>query len=127
MGPFLGPNLIESITSFSATAFVLSWTITAWSLVRLRRKYPAMNRPYKIPGGIGMGLFAGMISSLVFIFMFVKSSPFYIGKLTVTMFTIWMSIGIILYLVAGKRRKGLGVAELEKGVFGTEMPHLKPL
>lgn len=125
LGPFLGPNLIDSITSFSATAFVLSWTITAWSLVRLRRKYPDMKRPYKIPGGIGMGIFAGMSSSMAFIFMFVESSPFYIGSLAVKMFVIWMSIGGILYLIAGKQRKGLSAAELEKGVFGDTIAHLR--
>ena len=125
LGPFLGPNLIDSITSFSATAFVLSWTITAWSLVRLRRKYPDMKRPYKIPGGIGMGIFAGLSSSMAFIFMFVESSPFYIGSLAVKMFVIWMSIGGILYLTAGKQRKGLSAAELEKGVFGDTIAHLR--
>lgn len=119
LGPFLGPNLIDAITSFSATAFVLSWTITAWSLVRLRLKYPDMDRPYKIPGGIGMGFFAGMISSLVFIFMFVESSPFYIGTLAMKMFIIWMAIGILLYFLARKQRKGLSSDELEKGVFGS--------
>ncbi|MEL3905733.1 MAG: APC family permease [Treponema sp.] len=118
LGPFLGPNLIDAITSFSATAFVLSWTITAWSLVRLRRKYPDMRRPYKIPGGIGTGIFAGAVSSLVFIFMFVKSSPFYIGSLSVKMFIVWMAIGVVLYLFAGKQRKGLSMYELEQGVFG---------
>ena len=125
IGPFLGPNLIDSITCFSAAAFVLSWTTTAWSLVKLRRKYPDMARPYKIPGGIGMGIFAGLIASSVFIFMFIKGSPFYIGTLAVTMFLIWMSIGIALYLLSGKQRKGLSAEELEKGVFGTCMSRSK--
>lgn len=119
LGPFLGPNLIDSITCFSATAFMLSWTITAWSLVRLRRKYPDMKRPYKIPGGIAMGFFAGGVSSLVFIFMFVKASPFYIGGLAVKMFIMWMVIGGGLYLASRGQRKGLSAAELEEGVFGS--------
>ena len=121
LGPFLGPNLIDSITSFSATAFMLSWSITAWSLVRLRQKYPHMERPYKIPGGIGMGFYAGIISSAAFMFMFIPASPFYIGALAVRMFIIWMCIGVSLYIISGRQRKGLSGAELERGVFGAYM------
>ena len=53
IGPFLGAGLIGSITSFSAAAFVLSWCITSFSLIRLRKIAPDMERPYKIPGGDG--------------------------------------------------------------------------
>ena len=119
MGPFLGPNLIDSITCFSACAFVLSWTITSWSLVSCRKKFPDMERPYKIPGGIAMGFFAAIVSSLVFIFMFVPASPFYIGDLAVKVMIIWMIIGIVLYLLCSGQRKGLSREELEAGVFGT--------
>ena len=117
IGPFLGVNLIDSITCFSATAFMLSWTLSAWSLVRLRIKHPEMKRPYKIPGGIGMGLFAVILSTIVLICMFIPASPFYVGALSIKMFLGWMIIGTILFLVSGLRRKGLSREELEKGVF----------
>ena len=127
IGPFVGPNLIDSITSFSATAFVLSWCLTSWSLVQLRRKYPVgkeaehgLVRPYKIPGGMAMGLFAAILSSLAFIFMFVPSSPFFIGSMAVKMFVAWMLIGILLFLACRGSRKGLSREELESGVFGSK-------
>ena len=120
-GPFLGPNLIDSITCFSATAFVLSWSFTSWSLVKLKKSHPEMERPYKIPGGMAMGLFAAVVSSLVLICMFIPVSPFFVGSLSVKMFVCWMVIGLVLYLGSFGQRKGLSRKQLEEGVFG----HLK--
>ena len=100
VGPFLGPNLIDSITCFSASAFMLSWSLTTWSLVVLRKKYPNWNRPYRIPGGIVMGLFAAFCVSASFVLMFVPASPFYVGGLSVKMFCIWMAIGLLLYIAS---------------------------
>lgn len=117
-GPFLGPNLVDSITCFSGAAFMLSWTLTCWSLVALRKKYPDMERPYKIPGGIVTGCVAGIISLAAFIFMFVPASPFYIGKVAVMMFCIFFAVGVVLYLATSGQRKGLSEAELAEGVFG---------
>lgn len=120
-GPFLGANLIDSITCFSAAAFVLSWLLTACSLVQLRRKHPEMKRPFRIPGGIWTGLFAAIVSGLVFFFMFIPSSPFFIGRLAVIMFLAWMAIGFLLFFLNRKQRLATPKEEIEKGLFGTDM------
>ena len=116
-GPFLGANLIDTITCFSAAAFVLSWCITAFSLVRLRKKHPEMPRPFRIPGGIATGIFASVVSLAVFIFMFVPASPFFIGKLAVIMFLVWMAVGFALYLLNRGERRKMTAEEIEKSVF----------
>lgn len=118
-GPFLGANLIDSITCFSAAAFVLSWLLTSCSLVQLRRKHPEMKRPFRIPGGIWTGLFAAVVSGVVFVFMFVPSSPFYIGDLAVTMFLAWMAIGYMLFFLNHKERSTTSKEEIEQGLFGS--------
>ena len=120
-GPFLGPNLIDSITSFSGAAFILSWMITAWSLVMCRVRYPDKKRPYRIPGGIATGIFAGTVSSAAFIFMFVPSSPFYIGATAVKMFFGWLAVGLLFYLASFPQRRKLTNEELEMGVFGSAL------
>lgn len=119
IGPFLGAGLIGSITSFSAAAFVLSWTLTSFSLIVLRKKEPNLNRPYKIPGGLAMGWFAAIVSLVVFILLFVPGNPVYMGGLAVKMFIGWMIIGIILYLLSGGQRKGMTKEELRAGVFAS--------
>lgn len=80
IGPFLGAGLIQDITSFSAAAFVLSWTITSYSLIRLRKKEPNLERPYKIPGGIAMGAFSAIVTTVVFVLLFTPNNPVYWAK-----------------------------------------------
>ncbi len=117
-GPFVGANMIDPLTTFSAAAFMLSWCLTAWSLVLLRKNHPEMERPYKIPGGMATGLFAAILMTVVLVCAFIPVSPFYVGDMAVKMFIIWMAIGVIFFLVSGGQRKGLSEAELEEGVFG---------
>ena len=117
IGPFLGAGLIGDITSFSAAAFVLSWTLTSFSLVALRKKEPDLERPYKIPGGIGMGYFASIVSAVVFVLLFVPGNPVYMGRLAIIMFVGWMVIGLVLYLVSSGQRRGMTQDQLREGVF----------
>ena len=117
IGPFLGAGLIGDITSFSGAAFVLSWALTSFSLVRLRKTEPNLERPYKIPGGIGMGWFASIVSAVVFVLLFVPGNPVYMGGLAIKMFVGWMIIGIILFIASSGQRRGKSLAELKDGVF----------
>ena len=117
VGPFLGANMIDSITCFSAAAFVLSWALTCWSLIMLRKKEPNLNRPYKIPGGLAMAGFAAIVATVVLICMFIPASPFYVGAQAVKMFIGWLIIGLILYLASSGQRKGMSLADLKHGVF----------
>ena len=121
IGPLLGANLIDTITCFSALAFILSWMITCWSCFVLRKKCPDMERPYKIPGGIAMAGFAAIVTTIVFIMSFIPASPFFGGKLAIKMLIGWLVIGIILFLASSGQRKGLSEEELEEGVFGSRM------
>ena len=117
IGPFLGAGLIDAVTCFSGTAFVLSWFLTSCSLVALRKKHPEWHRPYKIPGGIGMGVFAAIVSGVVLILSFIPSSPVYVGGLAIKMFFAWLVIGIILYLCCAGQRKAMPQAEREAAMF----------
>ena len=117
VGPFAGAGIIGDLTCFSGAAFVLSWMLTSFSLVRLRKTEPDLERPYKIPGGIGMGYFASIVSLVVFVLLFVPGNPVYMGNLAIIMFIGWMVIGLILYLASSGQRRGVSQAELKDGVF----------
>lgn len=116
-GPFLGANLIDTITCFSGAALIFTWTITSSTLVTLRIKHPEMERPFKIPGGTATGVFSTVVTGLVFIFMFVPSSPFYVGAIASKMLVVWMVVGIILFALCSNRRKGFSREELLAGLF----------
>lgn len=118
IGPFLGGNLIDIVTCFSAAAFVLSWMITAWCLIRLRKTMPNANRPYKIPGGMPMAYFAAIVATLIFILLFIPGNPVYMGTKAVIVFIVWIIIGFALFFINGKERNNLSKEEREKAVFG---------
>lgn len=117
VGPFMGSNLVDSLTCFSSAGFILSWCLNSWSLVRLRYTEPELNRPYRIPGGLVTGYFAGIITTLIMVLMFIPMSPLYIGNLAVTMFFAWISVGMLLYFSCAGRRKGLTLEEKRADIF----------
>ena len=117
VGPFLGANMIDAITCFSAAAFVLSWAMTAWSLIRLRKTEPNLDRPYRIPGGMATAYFAAVVATVVLICMFIPASPFYVGSQAVKMFFGWLVIGLVLYLASSGQRRGMSQEALKHGVF----------
>ncbi|MBQ5950958.1 MAG: APC family permease [Lachnospiraceae bacterium] len=104
LGPFLGPNLIDAITCFSAITFSISWGMCAWSMVFLRKKAPEIPRPYRMPGGLPAGLFAAIAMTLVVAFMLLPFSPFYVGSLSVMAFAGWSLLGAVLYAISRAAR-----------------------
>ena len=113
----MGSNLVDSLTCFSSAGFILSWCLNSWSLVRLRYTEPDLKRPYRIPGGLVTGYFAGFITTLIMVLMFIPMSPFFIGDLAVKMFFAWMAVGMVLYFSCAGRRKGLTLEEKRADIF----------
>jgi len=67
---------------------------------------PDANRPFKIPGGLPMAWFAAIVSTVVFVLLFIPKNPVFMGTTATIMFFGWMAIGIILYICnMGERKK----------------------
>lgn len=116
-GPFLGSGLISSITSFSGIAFVLSWFLTACSLVRLRKTMPNAHRPYKVPGGKAMGIFAATAAGIVLVLSFIPGNPVYVGSGSVKMFIGWMIAGAVFYMACARERAAVPRIAREQAMF----------
>ena len=116
IGPFLGANMIDTVTCFSATAFVLSWMISSLSLLRLRKTMPNANRPFKLATPIAV--WAGIVGVIFFIGMLLPFTPFYAGTKAVLIFVVYIVIGIVLHLASGGQRNQLSAHERMKNMFG---------
>ena len=116
IGPFLGANMIDTVTCFSATAFVLSWMISSLSLLRLRKTMPNANRPFKLATPIAV--WAGIVGVIFFFGMLFPFTPFYAGGKAVGIFVVYIIIGIVLHLASGGQRKQLSAHERMKNMFG---------
>lgn len=117
-GPFLGAGLIDTVTCFSAAAFVLSWMITSYCLIRLRHTRPNAKRPYKIPGGLATGWFAAIVSTVVFVLLFIPHNPVYMGSMASIGFAVWTAVGLLLYLANSRERNAMPREELRASLYG---------
>lgn len=117
IGPFLGIGLIDAVTSFSAAAFVLSWMVTSYCLIRLRKTMPNANRPFKIPGGLPMAWFAAIVATVVFVLLFIPGNPVYMGSTAIIMFVGWMAVGIILFIANARERKNIDPKVRENNLY----------
>ena len=115
-GPFLGANMIDTVTCFSATAFVLSWMISSLSLLRLRKTMPHANRPFKLATPIAV--WAGIVGVIFFVGMLIPITPFYVGSKALIIFVVYIVIGIVLHLASGGQRNQLSAHERMKNMFG---------
>ncbi len=120
-GPFLGSGLIGSLTTFSAAGYVTSWMITAYSLIRLRRSEPTLNRPYKIPGGEKMAWFAGVSMTLLLGLLLLPGQPVFMGKFATFMFIGWMLIGLVLFIVDYRQRRQYSKLKRTSFLFASMM------
>ncbi len=121
LGPFLGSGLIGSLTTFSAAGYVTSWMITAYSLIRLRRTEPALDRPYKIPGGEKMAWFAGISMTLLLALLIIPGQPVFMGKFAIVLFFGWMFIGLILFILDYRQRRQYSKLKRASFLFASMM------
>lgn len=116
VGPLAGANAIDTLTSFSAVAFILSWTLSSLSLLKLRRDMPNVQRPYKMPTVVAY--WAAIVGVAYFVGSLLPFSPFYAKPKAILVFVIFLVIGVLLYAAAGKDRKGMAAHERMKNMFG---------
>jgi len=115
IGPFLGSGLIGSLTTFSAAGYVVSWMITAFCLIKLRKVEPELRRPYKIPGGLATAWFAGLSMAALLALLFIPNQPVFMGTTAVILFAAWMAAGLVLFIRDARQRKKY--SQLKRATF----------
>ena len=116
VGPFLGYNMIDTVTCFSATAFIMSWMISALALLKLRKTMPNANRPYKLATPIAY--WSAVAGIVYFIGALIPVCPWFAGSKAVIVFVIYIIVGFILFAATSGSRKALSPEEREKAMFG---------
>ena len=116
IGPFLGYNMIDTVTCFSATAFMMSWMISSLALLKLRKDMPNANRPYKLATPIAY--WAAIVGIIYFIGALLPFCPWFAGGKAVIVFVVYIIIGFILFAATSKNRNALSPQEREHAMFG---------
>ena len=115
VGPFLGYNMIDTVTCFSATAFMMSWMISSLALLKLRKDMPNANRPYKLATPIAY--WAAIVGIIYFIGALLPFCPWFAGGKAVIVFVVYIIIGFILFAATSKNRNALSPQEREHAMF----------
>ncbi len=108
VGPFLGKNMLLSLTNVSALAFIFSCTMVSLACFRMRDTEPDLPRPYKVPGGkigIGAAIAAG---SIVILLMVVPFSPAALNGVEWGIVLGWLVVGLALMALTKKIQKKSG-------------------
>ena len=116
VGPFLGYNMIDTVTCFSATAFILSWMISSLALLKLRKDMPNAARPYKLATPIAY--WAAIAGVIYFVGALIPMSPWFAGTKALIVFVCYIVVGYVLYFACGGARNKLSPEEREKNMFG---------
>lgn len=99
IGPFLGKNMLLSLTNVSALAFIFSCTMVSLACLRMRYTEPDLPRPYKVPGG-KLGICAAIAAgAIVILLMVVPFSPAALNGVEWGIVLGWLVIGLILMAV----------------------------
>ena len=105
IGPFLGKNMLLSLTNVSALAFIFSCTMVSLACLRMRYTEPDLPRPYKVPGG-KLGIAAAIAAgSIVILLMVVPFSPAALNGVEWGIVLGWLVIGLILMAVTKAAKK----------------------
>ena len=116
LGPFLGYNMVDTVTCFSATAFIMSWMISSLALLKLRKTMPNAERPYKLATPIAY--WAAIAGVVYFVGALLPFCPWFAGSKSVIVFVVYIVIGYILFFACGGARNKLTPEEREKSMFG---------
>lgn len=103
VGPFLGKNMLVSLTNVSALAFIFSCTMVSFACLKMRKTEPDLPRPYKVPGGkVGISL-ACLAGSIIIALMVVPFSPAALKPVEWAIVAGWLVIGLILKAYSTKK------------------------
>lgn len=114
--PFLGKGTFLPLIDVTAVATIVMWVMTFFAVVVMRKKYPEIERPVKMPGGTATIVIGSIFSIFILGTVLLPFSPGAIiwpseYILTVVLFL----IGIVLFQL---RDKSLSTEDQKKMILG---------
>ena len=120
--PMLGRNALIWLVDMSALCALFTYTMVTVSFVRLRRREPELERPFKLWNNAWSGALISMIA-IVYTLFYIGSTVSQ-GEITAAyaMLIAWLMAGVFLYGMADRQRRDLSETEEEYMVFGRIYP-----
>lgn len=103
MGPFLGKNMLISLTSISALAFIFLCTMISFTCLKMRCMEPDPPGPYKVPGGKADICMVRLAGTIIVGFMVVPLNPAVLKPVEWAIVAAWLVTGLGLSVVIRAR------------------------
>ena len=114
LAPFLGRQALIWFVDGGGFGLMIAYLFVCLSFVVLRRREPAMPRPFRLPGGIGAGVL-GVLVSLAITVLYLPGMPAALVWQEWLLVAVWFVIGPLLYVGAGGMRHEEGVPSRQHG------------
>ncbi|MDR2355030.1 MAG: APC family permease [Clostridiales Family XIII bacterium] len=117
--PFLGRSALVWFIDASAFGTVVAYFMVALSFIALRRNEPELARPYKVKGGMTVGVLAVLVA-LFFLYLYLPIGPSPLTKIEWVLVFVWVILGVVFYSMTRKQNRDVTPAEIEYMMFGEE-------
>lgn len=104
LAPFLGENMLTWLSNAGAFAIVIAYFLVSASFIKLRRKEPKMERPYKVKYGMFTGV-AAVVSCGIMLFMYIPGAPAAMSVYEWSIVLLWAALGVVFYMAAMKKQR----------------------
>jgi basic amino acid/polyamine antiporter, APA family len=100
LAPFFGEGMLNWAVNAGGLGIVVAWFLVTVSFLLLRYREPAMERPYKVPAGKAVGVFA-LVLSAFFVYLYLPTgASALVWPYEWAIVFMWGVLGVILYAVS---------------------------
>jgi basic amino acid/polyamine antiporter, APA family len=118
LAPLFGRPVLVWLVDAGALAAVLAYLLVTISFIRIRNRYPDLERPYRVPFGTFVG-WAALLATLSFVIMYLPGSPSaLIWPQEWAMFLVWGVLGLIFWLAVRKRTAAMAEGQQARLILG---------
>ncbi len=104
VAPLMGRQALIWYVDGGGFGLMIAYLLVCASFIVLRRREPALERPYRVPGGVVTGWF-GLLASLVMMALYLPGMPAaLIWPQEWALVIVWFAIGALLYWHSSLRR-----------------------
>lgn len=119
IAPFMGRNALIWFINTSSFCALLSYCLVIISFIKLRKREPSLERPYRVKGGTFFGRVTLVLTAVYLVFYIIQSFSVERVSPEFIITGVWMIIGVCLTVVAGNGRKAMSEEEREYLIFGS--------
>ncbi len=118
LAPLFGRQALVWFVNAGGLATVLAYFFVTVSFIRLRRRYPNLQRPYRVPAGRLVGMLA-LLATVFFAFLYMPGSPSaLIWPQEWLILLLWAVLGIVFFFAARGRLAAMGREAQGKAILG---------